>query len=246
MQRKIKFQTNSNEIEVKTIYCIGRNYAEHTKEMNADTSEKPIIFIKPATAIPIGDMSKVELPEFSNNIHHELEIVILISKGGYQIKRQNAMEYISGVAVGLDLTLRDIQSEAKAKGHPWAIAKGFRNSAPISDFLVVKDGEIAENLNDNQKSDIDHNINNNINNVEFELKINDEIRQKGNTSEMVMNMESLVEYVSSIFELQTGDIIYTGTPAGVAKINRGDRATISIKNTNSLLNNLISKSFVFA
>lgn len=239
MQRKIKFQSNSNsnQIEIKTIYCIGRNYTEHAKEMNADTNEKPIIFIKPATAIPIGDLNKVELPDFSDNIHHELEIVILISKGGYLIKSQNALEYIGGVAVGLDLTLRDIQSEAKAKGHPWAVAKGFRNSAPISDFLEVRDGKISTN-------EI------NINNLEFELTINNEIKQKGSTSEMVMNMESLVEYVSSIFELQEGDIIYTGTPAGVAKINRGDKAVISIKSTNNLTNNLqdnlMSKSFIFA
>lgn len=237
MQRKIKLQTNSKEIEIKTIYCIGRNYAEHTKEMNADTNEKPIIFIKPATAIPTGDLSKVELPDFSNNIHHELEIVILISKSGYQIKSQNALEYISGVAVGLDLTLRDIQSEAKAKGHPWAIAKGFRNSAPLSEFLEVKDGKISDDLIVNSKID--------INNIEFELKINDEIKQKGNTSEMVLNVESLVEYVSSIFELQEGDIIFTGTPAGVAKINKSDKATISIKNTNLLPNNLLSKTFEF-
>ena len=218
MSRSIYFK-NGEEREVKTIYCLGRNFAEHTKEMKADLNDKPIIFIKPATAIPKPEemVSSVELPYYSNNVHHEVEIVIIIKSDGYKINRNEAFDYIDGIGIGLDLTLRDLQEKAKSKAHPWAVSKGFKNSAPISQFLKLENGKI-------QDTDFD------TSNLNFKLKVNDAIRQIGHTKDMILDIPAIVEYISSIFELQAGDLIFTGTPKGVDQIATGDIAYCEIEN----------------
>jgi 2-keto-4-pentenoate hydratase/2-oxohepta-3-ene-1,7-dioic acid hydratase in catechol pathway len=218
MSRNIHF-INGEKREVKSIYCLGRNYAEHTKEMKGDLNDKPIIFIKPATALPVGVDHKngIELPYYSNNVHHEVELVIAVSKGGYQIEAQNAFDYIDGLGIGLDLTLRDIQDIAKQKSHPWAIAKGFKNSAPISKFLKLNQGKIE-------------NYDFGLDNLTFTLKINTNLRQIGHSKDMILDVAQIVEYISSIFELQEGDLIFTGTPKGVDQVASGDSATCEIDN----------------
>lgn len=218
MSRNIFFK-NGEHREVKTIYCLGRNFAEHTKEMNANLADKPIIFIKPATALPTQDElnSEVVLPYYSNNVHHEVEIVVCIKKGGYRIKKENAFNHIDGLGIGLDLTLRDLQEIAKSKSQPWAVSKGFRNSAPLSKFVHLSEGKI-------EGTDFD------TTNLNFNLKVNGLARQNGNTKEMIMNIAETIEYISLIFELQAGDLIFTGTPKGVDQIASGDTAHCEIEN----------------
>lgn len=218
MSRSIYFK-NGETREVKTIYCLGRNFAEHTKEMKADLNDKPIIFIKPATAIPNSEEMNngVELPSYSNNVHHEVEIVISIKTDGYRISMSNALEYVDGIGIGLDLTLRDLQETAKSKSHPWAISKGFKNSSPLSNFVHLNNGKI-------DGTDFD------TSNLNFNLKVNNLIRQIGNTKEMILNIPEIVEYVSSVFELQKGDLIFTGTPKGVDQLASGDNAYCEIEN----------------
>lgn len=218
MSRNIYFK-NGEIREVKTIYCIGRNFAEHTKEMKADLSEKPIIFIKPATAIPNPEeiSNGVELPYYSNNVHHEVEIVTVVKEGGYKIPKEKAFNHIDGIGIGLDLTLRDLQEKAKAKSQPWAISKGFKNSAPLSNFVHLIDGKI-------ENYDFD------TTNLNFSLTLNSSVRQKGNTKEMILNIPEIIEYISSVFELQKGDLIFTGTPKGVDQISTGDVAVCKIEN----------------
>lgn len=218
MGRKIHFN-NGEEREVKTIYCLGRNYLEHTKEMKGDVNDKPIIFIKPATAIPHGDDHKngIELPYFSNNVHHEVELVVSISKDCYQVPVNEAFNYVDGLAIGLDLTLRDLQDSAKQKSHPWAISKGFKNSAPISKFMKLNNGNIEE-------------YDFGLDNLNFSLKVNNHLRQIGHSKDMIMNVPEIVNYISSIFELQKGDLIFTGTPKGVDQLVSGDVAICEIEN----------------
>ena len=190
-------------VNVNNIFCVGKNYELHAKEMGGSKPIEPVIFLKPNSAI-INNNSKITLPTISKNIHHEVELVLLIGKNGKNIPKENALEYISGYAVGLDLTMRDIQTEAKNSGNPWAIAKGFDYSAPISDF-------------------IDSSLIKNPNNLSVNLKVNGTIRQTGNIPDMIFSVEEIISYLSNIFTLNCGDLIYTGTPEGVAQIKSGDK-----------------------
>ena len=206
------FKSPNSEIsstQIGTCFCIGSNYSDHIKEMGSLLDNKPVLFLKPSSSVITAN--KVKLPDYSNNIHHEAEIICVISKDCYQVNANEAQEYISGIGIGLDLTLRDLQKAAKEKGQPWAVAKGFYGSGPISEILPLTH---FPNLND----------------INFSLKINNEIRQEGSTSQMLMAIPEIIEYISSIFYLQKGDIIFTGTPAGVGKINTGDIAELSIDN----------------
>lgn len=190
-------------LEVRKIFCIGRNYADHTKEMMADIPEAPVFFLKPPTAI-IGDGEWISRPTISNDLHHEVEMTVLIGRGGKNILRGNALNFVAGYGIGLDMTLRDIQSEAKKKGLPWTLAKGFDTSAPISHFVPAS--EIGD-----------------PHNLEIKLDVNGVTRQQSNTRNIIFKVDELIAYISQFFTFERGDIIFTGTPEGIAPAASGDR-----------------------
>jgi acylpyruvate hydrolase len=193
------------------IFAIGRNYAEHIKELNNERPDEPVIFTKPDTAV-IRNNAPFYYPEFSKDIHHEVELVLRISKEGKNIQDKFASKYYDAIGVGIDFTARDLQQKAKEKGLPWDIAKGFNGSAPISDkFLLVSDFKDLKNIN-------------------FSLSINGEVRQQGNTSLMLFNFDYIIAYLSKFFTLRTGDLIFTGTPKGVGPVKVGDRLAAYIEN----------------
>jgi 2-keto-4-pentenoate hydratase/2-oxohepta-3-ene-1,7-dioic acid hydratase in catechol pathway len=199
---------NSDErIPVSKILCVGANYLDHIAEMNpgknAERPSEPLIFMKPASAI-IHSGDAVVIPKISNDVHHEVELIAVISKDGKHIPSDQAEAYILGYGVGLDMTMRDIQAEAKSKGRPWTIAKGFDTSAVISEIVPkasVRDPGA----------------------LELKLFVNDVLRQAGHTSGMIFKIHDIIAYVSNFFTLQRGDIIYTGTPKGVGPVKSGDR-----------------------
>ncbi len=182
------------------IFCIGRNYALHAQELNNEIPEKPLVFMKPPTALLKGD-KPFYYPEFSKNIHFEGELVVRICKNGKHIQEKFAKKYYDQVTLGLDLTARDLQNELKSKGHPWEIAKGFDGSAVIGSFVPL-----AGDLSD----------------ISFTIRKNNEIVQNGYCQDMLFSIDYLIHYISQFFMLQTGDLIYTGTPAGVGPIEIGD------------------------
>lgn len=186
------------------IIAVGRNYVNHIKELANEVPSEPVIFTKPETALLRNDEPFYH-PDFSNDIHHEVEIVLKISKMGKNIEERFAHKYFEEIALGIDFTARDIQSRLKAKGLPWDLAKGFNDSAPISKF-IAKETYDLKNLN-------------------FSLKKNDELVQVGNTSTMIYNFDYIIHFVSQYFTLKTGDLIFTGTPAGVSQVKVGDRLT---------------------
>lgn len=185
------------------IICIGRNYADHAKEMKSELPTEPIFFMKPDTAL-VKEGSDIYLPEFSNEIHFECEVVIKINKAGKFIQKEFARNYYSEISLGLDLTARDLQTKCKEKGLPWEIAKAFDNSAPISSKWI-------------SISDI------NLSDINFQFFQNGELKQNGFTKDMIFSVDELISYVSKFITLKTGDLIYTGTPAGVGPIQIGDK-----------------------
>ncbi|WP_057938166.1 fumarylacetoacetate hydrolase family protein [Algoriphagus resistens] len=185
------------------IICIGRNYAAHIEELKNETPGNPVVFLKPDTAL-LKDGAPFFYPDFSQNIHHEAELVLKISKQGKYIQKQFAHRYFDEIGIGIDFTARDLQDQCKAKGLPWEIAKGFNGAAPIGKFKSVEDFEDQKN-------------------IDFHLTINGETRQKGNTSLMLFDFGDIIAYVSQFFMLKTGDLIYTGTPAGVGPVQIGDK-----------------------
>jgi acylpyruvate hydrolase len=185
------------------IIAIGRNYAEHAKELNNPVPGVPVIFMKPDTAL-LKDNRPFYHPDFSTDIHHEIEIVLKVGKEGKHVNEKFAGNYFDEIALGIDFTARDIQQRHKEKGLPWELAKGFDNSAPVSNFLPKS-----------QFADI-HNLN-------FKLDVNGQNRQQGNTSNMLFSFEYIISFVSQYITLKKGDLIFTGTPQGVAKVNVGDR-----------------------
>ena len=180
------------------IICIGRNYVEHAKELKNPVPTKPMFFVKPDTALLRTHMFYI--PPFSNNIHYELELVVKIKKVGKSISKRFAHKYYDEISLGLDLTARDLQEECKEKGMPWEIAKGFDSSAPIGKWYKK----------DELKS------------LDFYLLKNGEKVQEGNPSEMVFDIDSIIEYVSKFMTLKKGDLIFTGTPSGVGKMETND------------------------
>jgi 2-keto-4-pentenoate hydratase/2-oxohepta-3-ene-1,7-dioic acid hydratase in catechol pathway len=185
------------------IIAIGRNYAEHAKELNNPVPGVPVIFMKPDTAL-LKDNKPFYHPDFSEDIHHEIEIVLKISKEGKHISEKFATNYYDEIALGIDFTARDIQSRHKEKGLPWELAKAFDNSAPVSTFLPKTQFADLRNLN-------------------FTLDVNGQTRQIGNTSNMLFSFEYIIAFASKYITLKKGDLIFTGTPQGVAKVNVGDR-----------------------
>ena len=183
------------------IICIGRNYAEHAKELGNEIPENPVIFMKPDTAV-LKKGSDFYIPEFSEDIHYELEVVLKISKGGKYIQEEKAGNHFEEIALGIDFTARDLQSKLKEKGLPWELAKGFDGSAVISDFYKKEDYTLK--------------------NLQFSLLKNKEEVQNGNTSLMLFSPEKIIAFVSKYFTLKTGDLIFTGTPKGVGKVAEND------------------------
>ncbi len=184
------------------IFCIGRNYAEHARELNNEVPSAPVIFMKPPTAVFRGD-GAYYLPYFTENLQYEVELLVRISKNGKAIEEGFAAKYYDEIGLGIDFTARDLQNDLKEKKLPWEIAKGFDNSAVVGEFLQKKDLHL-ENLN-------------------FSLKKNDQVVQIGNTMDMIFTIDQIICHVSKYFTLQKGDIIFTGTPSGVGKVEAGDK-----------------------
>jgi acylpyruvate hydrolase len=185
------------------IICIGRNYSLHAKELGNDIPEEPIFFLKPDSSLILNN-KPFFLPDFSEDIHHELELVIKIDRLGKHIQPEFARRYYSQVALGIDFTARDIQKKCKEQGLPWEKAKAFDGSAPLSRFLKLTELGGLENLH-------------------YELKVNGELRQSGEPSHMLFHVDHLISYLSKYMTLKIGDLIYTGTPAGVGKVEKNDR-----------------------
>ena len=184
------------------IICIGRNYSEHAKELGNETPKEPVFFLKPDTAIsPKGH--PFFIPDFSNNVQHEVELVVRINRLGKHIEERFAHKYYKQIGLGIDFTARDIQQEVKEKGLPWEKAKGFDGSAVISRKYVDKKDLKLDDLN-------------------FSLKKNETVVQSGNTQQMLFNIDQIIAYISQFYTLKIGDLIFTGTPAGVGQVNPGD------------------------
>ena len=196
----------SERFPVHRIYCVGRNYEEHAKEMGFTGREAPFFFLKPADALVVvedGKTGTIPYPSLTKNLHHEIELVVAIGIGGKNIKAADAQKHIYGYAVGLDMTRRDLQGEMKKQGRPWDIGKGYDHSAPIGPITPVA-----------QAGD--------VNNAELYLQVGGKDRQRSDVSKLIWNIAETIEHLSTAWELQPGDLIYTGTPAGVAAVVSGD------------------------
>ena len=191
---------------VHRIYCVGRNYEEHAKEMGFTGREPPFFFMKPADAVLVvnaGETGDMPYPSLTKNLHHEIELVVAIGKGGKNIQAADAMSHIYGYAVGLDMTRRDLQNDMKKQGRPWCIGKGFDHSAPIGPITpAALAGDVAH--------------------AEIYVQVNGQDRQRSHVSQLIWNIAETIEHVSAAWELQPGDLIYTGTPEGVSAVVAGD------------------------
>ena len=208
----VKLQAQS--FPVGKIVCLGRNYLDHIRELGNVVPDRAVIFCKPASSL-LENGGTVKIPPYSDDCHHELELALLIGKSGKMIDEQSALDHVAGYGVALDLTLRDLQAELKGKGLPWELAKGFDTSCPLSEFVPA-----------DQVSD--------PNNLELTLKVNGEIRQQGNTNMMMRSVQQIVSEISQFYTLEPGDIILTGTPAGVSRMVSGDRLQGEIEQVGTL------------
>ena len=197
---------------VHRIYCVGRNYEEHAKEMGFTGREPPFFFLKPADALVVaeqGATASVPYPALTQNFHHEVELVVAIGQGGKNIRAQDALNHVFGYAVGLDMTRRDLQNDMKKQGRPWCIGKAFDHSAPIGPITpIAAAGDIAG--------------------AEIRLTVNGQQRQISQISKLIWNIAETIEHLSAAWELQPGDLIYTGTPEGVAAVVKGDTMNASV------------------
>jgi len=206
--KQIYFQDGPNFTPTKII-CVGRNYAKHIEEMNSTPTKDPVLFLKPNSALhPF--IEPLPIPTNLGEVHHEIELAVCIGQSATNVTSEQAEQSIAGYGLALDLTLRDVQSEAKKAGLPWASAKGFDNSCPISEFVDMQAVKDAHNL-------------------ELELKVNGEIRQQGNTSHMLFRIPELIAYASRFYTFERGDIFLTGTPAGVGPLVAGDKIEAHIE-----------------
>lgn len=217
--KQVKLDGATYEFPIGKILCIGRNYADHIRELGNETPDAPVIFMKPASAV-IDDDGTVVIPSYSRDCHHEAELALLIGKTGKNIPAEKVMEHVAGFGVALDLTLRDVQSEQKKKGLPWEIAKGFDSSCPLSSFVSAAQVPDPQNLT-------------------IRLTVNGELRQDGCTAMMIHPIANLVSHMSRIFTLEPGDIVLTGTPAGVGPLRHGDAVQVEIPQVGMLRVNVI-------
>ena len=205
---------DGQNIQIGKIVCIGRNYAEHIKELGNQTPDKPVIFIKPASSL-VSSGGTVVIPGYSDDCHHEIELAVLIGKTAKDVTAEAALGYVSGYAVALDLTLRDVQGVQKEKGLPWEIAKAFDTSCPLSDFVPTSQVDNPQEL-------------------QLKLTVSGEVRQNGNTRDMIRSIAELIAATSAYFTLEEGDVLLTGTPSGVGRIVSGDRLEASIEQVGML------------
>lgn len=208
-------------LQYGTLYCIGRNYSEHISEMNSEQTADPVVFLKPRSSI-IRNGDSIIIPAISSDVHFEVELVILIGSKAKDISEENALNSVEAFAIGIDMTARDIQSEAKKKGLPWSLAKGFDTFAPLGNFHKYS-------------SDLD------LQKLSLELRVNGEVRQSDKTSKMIFTVPQLISYLSKHFTLYPGDLIFTGTPKGVGQINIGDKIEASLGDHLSSLSVDVSK-----
>jgi fumarylpyruvate hydrolase len=200
---------------VRRIFCVGRNYAKHTKEMGGDPDiETPMFFMKPAESI-VAEGGSIPYPGATTDLHHEVELVVALKSGGSNISPEQAGEHVYGYATGVDLTRRDLQKICKDKRHPWDVAKGFENSAPCSAITPQTENLLSESTS-------------------ISLSVNNEIRQHATLGDMIWPVEQIIYHLSRLFDLRAGDIIMTGTPAGVGAIKSGDNVTCSIEGLSDL------------
>ncbi len=185
------------------IICVGRNYTEHAKELNNEVPSEPVLFMKPKNALVVPD-KPIYYPEFTDDLHYECELVVRICKNGRFVEERSAKKYYNEMTVGIDFTARDVQQQLKQKGLPWEIAKAFDASAPVGNFRPIT-------------------ADTNMKNLDFELKLNGTTVQQGNTKDMIFNINRIIAYASRYFTLNIGDLIFTGTPAGVGPVNVYDR-----------------------
>lgn len=204
-------------VQVRNIFCIGRNYAAHIAELGNRPEEDPVVFIKPTSALhPPG--TPIVLPTHSCDVHYEAELVLLVGQGGKNIPENKALQHIAGYGLGLDLTARDLQTKAKQGGLPWAVAKGFDCAATVTQFVPAEHIEQAQH-------------------IEFQMYLNGQLRQHGDTRKMLFPIPFIVHYLSKVFTLQDGDLIFTGTPEGVGALNSQDAVRL-------VMPNLINAEFI--
>lgn len=214
-----RIKNSKEEYTIGKIVCVGRNYAEHAKELGNEVPDKPVLFLKPASAL-IYSGGQIIHPDYGNELHHEVELVLLIGETVRNANRAEAEKAIIGYGVGLDMTLRDVQNELKKKGNPWTLAKCFDTSAVISDLVLKKDYQLKPD-------------------EKLELKVNGVVKQSDNLKSMLFSPAEIVEYISSVMTLEKGDLIFTGTPAGVSKVNRGDKLEAKLGEVAELVCNVI-------
>lgn len=193
-------------MKVNRVFCIGRNYAEHIRELGSTPDEACVVFMKPVSSVVPAD-APVTLPRNRGSVHHEAELVILLTGGGADIPEQRALENVAAVTLGLDLTLRDLQNELKKKGAPWELCKAFDGAAPLGDWMPYNGQDLQA--------------------IEFTCDVNGQRRQQGNTRDMLFPVSRLIHILSRTWALVPGDIIFTGTPAGVGPLQPGDRVTLA-------------------
>lgn len=198
-------------LPVGTIYCIGRNYAEHAREMGSAIPSEPLVFIKPMGSLHVGN-GYLDLPQQSNEVHHEVEWVLAIGTGGKNITKEQAWSHVAGWAIGIDFTARDLQKQAKDEGKPWTLSKGFDGFAPVSSFTPrISDLSLKG-----------------LTSYEIRLTVNGQERQRDRLGNMLFSAEELIAYLSSVFTLQPGDLIFTGTPSGVSEVISGDHCVAEL------------------
>ncbi len=199
----------NQQLPIQNIFCIGRNYAKHIEELNNETPTEPLVFLKPTSALAQkGD--SITLPAFSNSVHYEAELVIYIAKGARNLTSEEALSVIGGYGVGLDLTARDLQDIIKKKGEPWTKCKGFPAAAIVSDFIPV------DKIQDPKD-------------IQFTFTQNGKLKQDGNSKMMLYPIAEIISYLSNVYGLSAGDLIYTGTPEGVGQLAAGDRLNLTLK-----------------
>ncbi|ALM76095.1 fumarylacetoacetate hydrolase family protein [Thermococcus barophilus] len=220
---RLPFRDGFYEVNPSKIICLGRNYAEHAKELGHEVPKEPVIFLKPPSAL-IGPNQTIILPKKSREVHHEVELAVIIGKRGKNIPRERAMDYVLGYTILLDITARDLQWEAKRKGLPWTVAKGFDTFAPIGPRIVPKEELDPSDL-------------------EIGLKVNGEVRQLSRTGKMIFKIPEIIEYISGIMTLEKGDIIATGTPEGVGPLRHGDTVEAWIEGIGVLKENVLAENF---
>lgn len=197
----IPIQQTEQEFPVRRVYCVGRNYAEHAKEMGHSEREAPFFFSKPSDALVINPF-EIAYPSMTQELHHEVELVVAIGRGGFEISTDKAWGHVFGYALGIDLTKRDLQQSYKQKSRPWDLAKGFDQSAPITSIIPFEDfGQLEEGS--------------------IELSVNKELKQQGNINQMIWSIPEIIAELSKHIELKAGDLIFTGTPSGVGEIKKG-------------------------